>query len=162
MKVKNVMVRTPLYCRPETNLGAAAELMWNGNCGFLPIVADNGKVAGVITDRDICIALGTRNRPSGEVTVGEVTSWKVFSCTPEDDIHAALQTMKESRVRRLPVLAQDGALVGVLSIDDVALHAEPGGLGRRLELSGEDVVKTYQGIAGHRVPEVVQQRGASA
>jgi CBS domain-containing protein len=162
MKVKDVMVRTPLYCRLETNLGAASELMWSGNCGFLPIVTDNGKVAGIVTDRDICIALGTRNRLPGDVTVGEVTSSKVLSCSPEGDVHTALQTMKDGRVRRLPVIARDGTLVGVLSMDDVVLHAEPEGLGSRPELSYEDVVKTYRGIAEHRVPEVIHQRGASA
>lgn len=161
MKVKDVMVGTPLCCRPETNLGAASELMWSGNCGFLPIVTDNGKVAGIVTDRDICIALGTRNRLPGDVTVGEVTLSKVLSCSPEDDVHAALQTMKEGRVRRLPVIARDGALVGVLSMDDLVLHAEPEGLGRRPELSYEDVVKTYRGIAEHRVLEVIHQRAAS-
>jgi CBS domain-containing protein len=125
MKVKDIMMGTPYYCQPETNLGSATELMWNANCGFLPVESAEGKVIGVITDRDICIALGTRNRPTGEVTVAEVLTGKLYSCAPDDDIHMALQTLKEAAVRRLPVISQKGTLVGVLSMDDILLRAEP-------------------------------------
>lgn len=62
MKVKEVMTATPYYCQPETNLVSATELMWNANCGFLPVEGADGKTVGVVTDRDICVALGTRNR----------------------------------------------------------------------------------------------------
>jgi CBS domain-containing protein len=79
MKVKELMMRTPYQCQPETNLGEATELMWNGNCGFLPVVDSEGKIHGVVTDRDICIALGTRNRLPGEIPVREVMSEKLFS-----------------------------------------------------------------------------------
>ena len=111
MKVKEVMMGAPCYCQPETNLGSATELMWNANCGFLPVESADGKVIGVITDRDICIALGTRNRSAGEVTVAAVQTGKLYSCAPEDDIHMALQTLKEASVRRLPVISQSGMLV---------------------------------------------------
>ena len=87
MKVKDAMMETPYYCQPESNLGSATELMWNANCGFLPVQSADGKVIGVITDRDICIALGTRNCPAGEVSVGQVMSGKLYSCAPDDDIH---------------------------------------------------------------------------
>src|SRR6516225_10126199 len=93
MKVKEVMTGTPSYCQPETNLGSATALMWNANCGFLPVERTDGKIVGVVTDRDICVALGTRNRLPGDVTVGEVMSGKLHSCDPDDDIHTALQTM---------------------------------------------------------------------
>ena len=79
MKVKEVMMGTPCTCRRETNLGEAAELMWKGNCGFLPVTGDDNTVCGVITDRDICISLGTRNKLAGEVTVGEVTEAKLYA-----------------------------------------------------------------------------------
>lgn len=66
MKVKEIMMGTPYTCRKNTNLGEATELMWKGNCGFLPMKEVDGKVCGVITDRDLCIALGTRNSVAGE------------------------------------------------------------------------------------------------
>jgi CBS domain-containing protein len=101
---------TPYYCRPSSNIGEAVELMWRGNCGFLPVVGGEGNVVGVLTDRDACIALGTRGRPSGEVAVADVMSKKVFSCTPDDDVHMALGAMRDGRVRRLPVVSKGGAL----------------------------------------------------
>ncbi len=72
MKVRELMMGTPYHCHPESNLGAATEFMWNGNCGFLPVVGSEGKLQGVVTDRDICIALGTRNHLPGEIPVREV------------------------------------------------------------------------------------------
>ena len=102
MKVKEVMMRTPYACRQESNLGTATELMWKGNCGFLPVLDSTGVIRGVLTDRDICIALGTRNVPAGSLTVREVLHDKLFTCTPDEDIHDALQTMREGRVHRLP------------------------------------------------------------
>jgi CBS domain-containing protein len=88
------MMGTPYHCSPETNLGLATELMWIGNCGFLPVVGQDNKVTGVITDRDICVALGTRDRTAGNVTVGEVMSGKLFACAPEDEIETALEAMR--------------------------------------------------------------------
>jgi CBS domain-containing protein len=128
MRVREVMMGTPYYCQPETNLGSATELMWNANCGFLPVETADGKVIGVLTDRDVCIALGTRSRLASDIGVGEVMSGKLSSCAPSDDIHVVLQTMKEEKVRRLPVSAQKGALVGVLSMDDIRTLVLPEGV----------------------------------
>ncbi len=162
MKVVDVMMGTPYYCRPETNLGVATELMWTGNCGFLPVVQNDGKVIGIITDRDICIALGTRGRPSGEVTVAEVMSPKVCACAPEEDIHAALRAMREGHVRRLPVITREGVLVGVISMDDVLLRAEPPTLGKAPELSSEEIVKTFRAINVRQLPQAVATKSAAA
>jgi CBS domain-containing protein len=162
MKVRDVMMRTPASCRPETNLGAAAEILWNRNCGFLPVVNAQGKVIGVLTDRDICIALGTRNRLPGEITVGEVISGKVFACRPDDDLRAALAIMGQEKVRRLPVISGDGKLEGILSMDDVVLHAEAGGPGRPSELSHEDVAITLKKLYQPQVPELAHKKAAAA
>ena len=80
MKGKDAMTGTPYYCQLDTNLGSATELMWTGNCGFLPVMGPEGKTVGVVTDRDICIALGTRNRLPGDITVREVMSDRLFAC----------------------------------------------------------------------------------
>ncbi len=161
MKVKDVMTGTPYYCQLDTNLGSATELMWVGNCGFLPVMGTNGKLVGVVTDRDICIALGTRNRLAAEVSVAEVMSNRLFACSPDDDVHIALQTMKEGGIRRLPVTVENGILVGVISMDDLLLRAEPAGIGKRPELSNEEVVKTYRAIDRRRVPQIVLAKGAA-
>jgi CBS domain-containing protein len=162
MKVKDIMMGTPYYCQPETNLGSATELMWNANCGFLPVESAEGKVIGVITDRDICVALGTRHRPAGEVAVAEVLTGKLYSCAPDDDIHMALQTLKEAAVRRLPVISLKGTLVGVLSMDDILLRAEPTSLAKTPELSSDEVIRTFRSITQRRVPENAATRTATA
>ena len=58
MKVQDAMMGTPIFCSPETNLGSAIELLWGRNCGVLLIVDAMQKVIGVVTDRDLCVALG--------------------------------------------------------------------------------------------------------
>ena len=116
-----------------------------------PVESAEGKVIGVITDRDICVALGTRNRPAGEVTVAEVLTGKLYSCAPDDDIHMALQTLKEAAVRRLPVISHNGTLVGVLSMDDILLRAQPSSLGKEPELSSDEVIRTFRSITQRRV-----------
>lgn len=162
MRVKDVMTSDPYFCRPETNLGTAVEYMWDGNCGFLPVLEKDGKMAGVITDRDICIALGTRNRLPGEISVGEVMSRKVFACFANDDIHIALQRMQEGEVRRLPVTAQDGSLAGVISLDDVLCGAEPPSLIKFPALGSDEVVKTFKAINRRQVPQAAFKRVATA
>ena len=162
MKVKEVMMGTPYTCRRESNLGEAAELMWKGNCGFLPVTGADNQVCGVITDRDICIALGTRNKLAGEVPAGEVTAGTLYACSPEDEIHVALLTMQEGRVRRVPVIDSDGKAVGVLSMDDVLLRAEPSGSGKIVELSADEVVRFYRAINRRELPQVVGKQAAAA
>jgi CBS domain-containing protein len=161
MRVVDVMMGTPYFCRPEANLGSATELLWTGNCGFLPVVSSEGKVIGVVTDRDICIALGTRGRPSGEVAVADVMSKQVYSCAPDDDIQVALRTMRDGRVRRLPVISKEGALVGVISVDDVLLRTEASGAGKGGVLSPEDIINTFRAINTHQLSLVVVKQAAA-
>lgn len=149
MKVKEVMTAGAKACMPETSLAEAASLMWENDCGALPVLDIDHKVVGMITDRDICFGATTRNRVPSEVAVAEVITGKVFACGPEDDIHEALKTMRRERVRRLPVVGEDGALQGVLSMNDVVLKAEDGEGDKTGGLSYADVVKTYKGICEH-------------
>lgn len=157
MRVIEIMMGTPYCCRPQTNLGSATELMWIGNCGFLPVVDSDEKVVGVITDRDICVALGTRGKPAGDILVQDVMSQRVFSCTPDDDIHLALRAMHEGRVRRLPVIAKTGKLVGVLSIDDVLLRTDPLSSGKAADLTSAEALRTFQAINGRQLPQVAKK-----
>jgi len=157
MKVRDIMMSAPKFCRPDTNLAAAVEIMWKSDCGFLPVVDFENRVAGVLTDRDVCIALGTRNQKASDVLVRDVMTDRVYGCAVEDDIHTALQTMEKHQVRRLPVVNPDGKLVGVLSIGDLTLHAEKREGKKIPDLSSEDVVETYQGIRVRQLTEQVVQ-----
>jgi CBS domain-containing protein len=152
MKVKDIMMCTPYSCTRQDNLGIAAELMWRGNCGFLPVLEENGDVCGVLTDRDICIALCTRNARASDLNVSAVEHEKVFFCRAEDDIHVALQVMREERVRRLPVLDEKGKLAGVISLDDLITHSEPTSMGKHPELSTDETVRTFRKILRRDLP----------
>lgn len=150
MKVRDVMTKQAVFATLDTSLAEAAELMCKNGCGFLPVVSEGGNVIGAITDRDMCIALGTRNKTAVEVLVRDVmlptqyTFPKLFTCTPDDDIHCALRTLRTARIRRIPVINHEGGLVGVLSMDDIILHACVHG--GKHDISCKDVVEAYKAI----------------
>jgi len=119
MKVRDVMVKDVSVCWPEQNLAEVAGTMWNGRCGALPVLDRAGLVTSMITDRDVCIALGMRNELASNVRVKDVTLPRVFTCREDDDAREALKTMVSQNVRRLPVVDAGDKLVGILSIDDI-------------------------------------------
>jgi CBS domain-containing protein len=131
-------------CRAETNLAEAVRDMFEGDCGALPVVSDDGRVAGIITDRDVCIAVATRGRPADRISVREVARDHVYTCLPDDDASVALQLMKLHKIRRLPVVDADGHVRGMLSLNDIVTHAGAA--------SPTDVVSTLASICEHRRP----------
>jgi CBS domain-containing protein len=150
MKVRDLMTINAITCSPETNLATAAGLMWDNDCGLLPVTDDDGKVIGLITDRDICIAVGTRHRLASDIPVSEVVSGRVHACAPQDRVRDVLQSMREAKVRRLPVISDDGKLQGVMSISDVVLHAEEAHGKQTRKLSHQDAIGTLKAVCGHR------------
>jgi CBS domain-containing protein len=149
MKVQDVMTRNVKSCSPRSSLDQAAALMWDCDCGVVPVVDGEDRVIGMITDRDIAIAAATNDRRTTEIDVGEVMSGNVYACAEEEDIKSALHTMRREKVRRLPVIRNEKKLVGILSINDVVLGAEEAGVGRAPEISYEDVVSTFKAICEH-------------
>jgi len=150
MKVQDVMTSEVKSCRPETNLAAAAVMMLDYDCGALPVVNNENKVIGIITDRDIAIAAATKGRLASEILVGEVISRKVFSATLDEDIHMALKTMRHGKIRRLPVVNRDGMLQGILSFNDIALRAEEEEGRRHPDRTYEGAMGTFKAICEHR------------
>ena len=146
MKVKDIMTPQPVSCARRTNLAEAGALMLEADSGILPILED-GRLVGVITDRDMFIALATRNRLASELQVVDVMRDQLFTCAPEDDVHAALSVMKEHRVRRLPVAGIGQVLLGIISMNDIVRA-----LGGEADLAGDAVVDALQTISAHRLP----------
>ena len=146
MKVKDIMTGEPRTCSPGTNLAAAAAVMLDGDCGILPVVED-GKLVGIVTDRDMYIALATRNKRASEITVREVVQTPVYTCGPDDDVQAALETMKQHCVRRLPVEGFGGTVMGIVSMNDIVLASGP-----RKPVRDTEVVSTLQAICAHHHP----------
>lgn len=151
MKVKEIMSRKVESCAPDTNLASAAMIMWRNDCGVVPVVHPaTQKTIGVVTDRDICMALATRHRKPGDIRVDELMSGRLVAVHPEDDVHVALDAMRVERVRRVPVLDQQDVLAGMLSINDLVLAAEPPTGRVRPELSVLEVMNTLKAICGHQ------------
>lgn len=146
MKVKDIMTTDVKTCTPDTTVAEAAHLMWDGDCGFLPVV-DDGELVGIVTDRDLYIALATKNERASVLKVGAVATTKLATCVAEDDVNTALATMKQARVRRLPVVGYGESLLGVLSVNDIILAA-----GTAKGVSNKAVVETLQSICAHRHP----------
>lgn len=157
MRVKDVMTAAVRTCPPDTDLSRAAALMWEGDCGVL-LVVDDGQLQGIVTDRDICIALGTQDRLPHTVPVRDVETTTVATCEPDDDLHRALELMRRYKVRRLPVTDAEHHLKGILSLNDIVLRAD------RVhpeELSYDEVLNTMKAVCEHR-PETVHEMSLAA
>jgi CBS domain-containing protein len=161
MKVREIMTQSAVCCSADSNVGAAVELMWVRNCGMLPVVGSDQKLIGIVTDRDICIAMGTRNRLAGELSVGEVATKTVFTCKPGDEIHEALQTMANKQVRRLPVVNDKGIPQGILSMDDIITHGDLNKWEGCCELSSEEIIRSLKKLYGQQLP-VVRSKAIAA
>ena len=152
MKIKEVMTPNATAIWLTESLVDAAKLMWDNDCGILPIIKDGRKVVGIITDRDICMAMAMRDTNPSSVSVEEVMSGQVYAVNPEDDVDQALQEMQEHKIRRLPVVNREGELEGILSMNDIVLQAKKSNTTAADSIKYSDVVKTYQAICSHPVP----------
>ena len=126
MRVEQVMTRPAQSCRPEDTLAHAAHLMWDRDCGCLPVIEGNGteRVVGMVTDRDICMCALFEGSPLGALKVRQAMAKQVQVCHPTDTLADSERIMREARVRRLPVVDDDGVLVGMISLADIAQAAE--------------------------------------
>lgn len=152
MRVRDVMRREPRTCTPGSSLAQAGRTMHEAGCGFLPMIGDGDRVVGVITDRDLALAVSERDRKPSEIEVRLVASGEVWSCRVDDDLQAAMGVMRDRRVRRLPVVDQDGRLQGILSLDDIVLEAH---VTRSDTFDGplySDVGRTLEEVNRHPVP----------
>lgn len=145
MKVRDVMRTRPSRCGPAMNLASATEILSCSHCGALPVVDVGDHVVGVVTDRDICVALGKQDRRPSEVVVQEAMTQPALTCKTGDEIHAALKIMREHKVHRLPVIGDGGELAGMLSLSDLILEARHDD-GSRGGLTYEDVVPVLKSI----------------
>lgn len=151
MKVGEVMKRDVTFCTPETDLAAIAALMWQSDCGVIPIMSGE-RIEGILTDRDVCIALGTRDVPAHTVSAREVGVREVFTCAPDDDVQQALKIMRAHKVRRLPVLNGGGRMVGILSLNEVLRWAHQTAR-KPADITYEDILNTMKAICEHPVEE---------
>lgn len=147
MKVKDVMTPNPKAIWLTESLVDAAQMMWENDCGVLPVIKDS-RVVGLITDRDVCMATAIMQTNPAAISVEEVMTGRVYAVKADDDIDQALREMQENKVRRLPVVSAEGELEGILSMNDIVLNAKADDEDNA-SIAYEDVVKTYQAICQH-------------
>ena len=147
MTVKEVMTTEFVACVPGDTLADVAKSMREHDCGFVPVVSAGGAVVGVVTDRDLGLAVGGSTRAAERISASEVMSAPVFSCFADENLKVVLATMAKHHVRRLPVLEkQHGNVVGVLSLDDIALAPH-----RRDSPIAEEIVDAFKRVVKRRV-----------
>lgn len=123
MKVRELMHAPAITCHATDPLNKAAQLMWENDCGALPVVENHGSIVGMITDRDICMAAYTKGVPLSAILVADAMATHVFAVREDDSIHLLRHVMSEKKVRRVPVIDGDSRPVGLVSLSDVARAA---------------------------------------
>ena len=144
MKAKDLMTPDPTTCKPSDNLKTVLEVMRKEDCGIVPITEGNGenRVVGVVTDRDIALALGERDERPSAVRVSEVMTTDIVSCEPDADVHEVSRKMQDAQVRRILVV-EGGRLRGVIATADLARASTQSSKDR----VGEEVEKVMEKVS---------------
>lgn len=124
MTCSDVMTKNPKVCAPTDIVQQAAQLMKNEDVGPIPIVGDNGKLEGIITDRDIVLKVVAEGRDPKTTKLAEVMTTDLITCTSDGDIEETLDLMEDNQVRRIPVVDASGRLVGIISQADIATRLD--------------------------------------
>lgn len=131
MNVRELMSSPAYTCRPQDSLQHAARMLWEHDCGMLPVVDAEGRVGAAITDRDICMAAFTKGLPLSALRVADCMSRGVVLCRADEDVAAIAQRMAEHQLHRLPVVDALGRPIGVVALNDLVLEGDGNGpLGR--------------------------------
>ncbi len=142
MNVQDIMTRDPACCTPQTNLRDVAQMMNECDCGAIPVVesSDSKKLVGMVTDRDITLRAVSQGKNPLEMSAGDVMSSPVVSARAEDDLQTVARMMEDNQVRRVPVVDQNNAILGILAQADLALQGSD-------ELTGEVVERVSRPAA---------------
>ena len=123
MRAKEIMTGSPRCVSTSDNVGAAAKLMRDADCGSIPVVDDaTGKVVGMVTDRDLAVRVLAKDRGT-DTAVTDVMTGYPFTARPDDDLRHVEKLMAEHQVRRVPVVDGEGQCVGIISQGDIARAA---------------------------------------
>jgi CBS domain-containing protein len=123
VKIQDVMTRDPRSVSPQTTAREAAQLMKAEDVGIIPVV-DGSRLVGVVTDRDLAVRVVAEGRDASTTVRDVMSSNRIATCRPEEDIDRAMETMAKEQVRRIPIVDERGALVGIVAQADVVRKAE--------------------------------------
>ncbi|MFK7741244.1 MAG: CBS domain-containing protein [Planctomycetota bacterium] len=146
MNVSDAMSKEACVVRMGDRLDAAARVLWEQDCGFVPVVDGAGVLVGALTDRDLCMASYTQGKALAEVPVLAAMARELATTTPDSDLKDAMKTMSDRQVRRLPVVDTRGVLVGVLSSNDLVQVSKA----RPAALAAKSVLETLASVGEPR------------
>ena len=155
MTIQPLMSQNVHYCRPDQTLDYAASQMWEHDCGCLPVCSGDGepRVIGMLTDRDICMAAMFQGRPLRELKIADAMSHDIRVCDIDDRPEDVELLMREQQIRRVPVVDSSGALIGIVSLADLARAAHD----RPTSAGAEAVLETD---VGHTLAAICEPGGA--
>lgn len=152
MKIESLMTTDVRVCFASGSLADAARVMWDGDCGCVPVLDEDTRVVGMLTDRDICMAAWTQGRPLAEIPVPSAMSAKVIACKCGDRVEDVEELMRQHQVRRVPVLDVDGRLEGLVSLADLAGEAQREMFRLQRDVEGLGVATTLAAVSRSRHP----------
>jgi CBS domain-containing protein len=138
MNVGELMTREIRTCGTTDSLNKAAQLMWENDCGCVPVVDADGKAIAMVTDRDICMAAYTQGKPLAEMSISSAASRGIVAVTAQDSLETAEAAMQKHQIRRVPVVDGAGKPIGILSMNDIARHAQR--VGHKRDGLGPDAI----------------------
>jgi CBS domain-containing protein len=142
MKVESLMTRDVCCIDSGRSLNEAAQLMWQHNCGSVPVVDENNQVVGMITDRDIAMAAYINGNSLAAIPISIAQSKQLVCCEASDDIGEVEQMMQAHQVHRVPVIDKLGEPVGIISLNDIACAYKAGTRG----IKAQDISDTLAAI----------------
>lgn len=126
MNIEEIMSKPAVTCQAYDSLNTAAKLMWDCDCGAVPVTDHAGSLIGIVTDRDICMAAYTKGLPLASIQVADVMAKQVFWCRAGDPLEAAETLMAQKQIRRVPIVDENNRPIGLLSLGDIARFATGG------------------------------------
>lgn len=163
MEVQQLMTRGVRTVAPADTMNRAAQIMWENDCGVVPVVDGDGRVSAMITDRDICMSAYMQNKPLTEMPVSLAASREVVSVREHDDVETAEHLMQQHQIRRVPVVDANGLLCGMLSMADIARTSQivgDAGDGPSREDVGKTIAAISQPNRGEEAPGTATPRAA--
>ncbi len=157
MNVDQLMTRTIKTCSMNDTLEVAARIMWDNDCGAVPVVDLDGRAIAMVTDRDICMAGFTQGLQYWQIPVSVAASKTLFAVRPTDSLQKTEEVMRARQVRRVAVTDDSGKLLGIVSLNDLARHAAQ----RADDLALEDVARTLSAICLRPRPATASAKQSS-
>ncbi len=150
MRVQEIMTRHVATCRPDQSANDAARIMWERDCGCVPVCDADGDLVGIVTDRDLCMAAYLRSAPLREIEIESVMSRVVQTCRPTDGIEDVERRMATAQVRRIPIVGGVGQVIGIVSLSDIVRARARSVPSRLFERLVSDIARTFAAITEPR------------